>query len=82
MTGQQTAGTLSETQHIGGIGCGSAQSLQRAQDFSSFAPRRRSALLITEAELRLIASAAIIGDSSQPVKGNSTPAASGNPRVL
>ena len=31
--------------------------------------RSRSALLITEAELRLMASAAIIGDSSQPVNG-------------
>jgi hypothetical protein len=31
--------------------------------------RRRSALDITDTELRLIASAAIIGDSSQPVNG-------------
>ena len=31
--------------------------------------RSLSALVITEAELRLIASAAIIGDSSQPVSG-------------
>jgi len=44
--------------------------------------RRRSALPITEAELRLIASAAIIGDSSQPVSGYSTPAASGMPSPL
>ena len=34
-----------------------------------FMPRNRSALKITEAELKLIASAAIIGDSSQPVNG-------------
>ena len=34
-----------------------------------FAPRKRSALKMTEAELRLIAKAAIIGDSSQPVNG-------------
>ena len=41
-------------------------------------PRRsRSALKITEAELRLIASAAIRGDSSHPVNGYSTPAAIG-----
>ena len=46
------------------------------------APRRRSALPITDAELRLIASAAIIGDSSQPVNGYSTPAASGTPSAL
>jgi len=45
-------------------------------------PRSRSALLITEAELRLMASAAIIADSSQPVNGNNTPAASGTPRAL
>lgn len=35
----------------------------------SFARPSRSALVTTEAELRLIASAATIGDSSQPVKG-------------
>ncbi len=53
-----------------------------AQPCPSFAPRRRSALKITEAELRLIARAAISGDSSQPVTGNSTPAASGTPSAL
>lgn len=37
---------------------------------------------MTDAELRLIASAAIIGDSNQPVNGNSTPAASGTPSAL
>ena len=46
------------------------------------APRKRSALPITDAELKLIASAAIIGDSSQPVNGYSTPAASGTPIAL
>ena len=44
--------------------------------------RSRSALPTTDAELRLIASAAIIGESSQPVKGYSTPAATGTPRPL
>ncbi len=34
-----------------------------------FARRNRRALKITEAELRLMASAAIMGDSSQPVIG-------------
>src|SRR5690606_8530610 len=34
-----------------------------------FVPRKRSALKMTEAELRLIAKAAIIGDSNQPVNG-------------
>ena len=41
--------------------------------------RNRNALEITEAELKLIARAAIIGDNNQPVNGNSTPAASGTP---
>jgi len=36
--------------------------------------RNRSALPITDAELRLMANAAIIGDNSQPVKGYNTPA--------
>ena len=31
--------------------------------------RKRSAFVMTDAELKLIASAAIIGDSSQPVSG-------------
>ncbi len=44
--------------------------------------RSRKALLITETELRLIASAAIMGDSSQPVNGYSRPAASGMPSAL
>ena len=44
--------------------------------------RKRKALLITDTELRLMARAAIIGDSSHPVNGNSTPAASGTPSAL
>ena len=41
-------------------------------------PRRsRRALRITDAELRLIANAAIRGDRSHPVNGYSTPAAIG-----
>lgn len=43
---------------------------------------KRKALVMTDAELRLIANAAIIGDSSQPVSGNNTPAANGTPRAL
>lgn len=42
----------------------------------------RSAFAITDAELRLIASAAIIGDNNQPVTGYSSPAASGTPSAL
>jgi len=45
-------------------------------------PRSRSALVMTETELKLMASAAIIGESSHPVKGYSTPAANGTPSEL
>ena len=44
--------------------------------------RKRSALEITETELKLMATAANIGDSSQPVSGNNKPAASGTPNAL
>ena len=44
--------------------------------------RSRNALPITDTELKLIASAAISGDSSQPVNGYSTPAARGIPSAL
>lgn len=44
--------------------------------------RKRNALVITETELKLIASAAIIGESSIPVAEYSTPAASGIPSAL
>ena len=43
---------------------------------------RRMALLITDTELKLMAAAAIIGDSSRPKKGYSTPAAIGTPSTL
>ena len=43
---------------------------------------KRRALLTTDTELRLIASAAIIGLSSRPNTGYSTPAAIGTPRAL
>jgi hypothetical protein len=42
----------------------------------------RSALAMSETQLRLMAAAAIIGESVQPVKGARTPAASGMPRML
>ena len=44
--------------------------------------RRRNAFAITETELKLIAAAAIIGLSSNPNTGKSTPAASGTPNAL
>ncbi len=44
--------------------------------------RNRNALLTTDTELRLIASAAIIGDKVMPNHGYSTPAASGTPTAL
>ena len=40
------------------------------------------AFTITETELKLIARAAIIGESSIPKNGNNTPAAIGTPKVL
>ena len=44
--------------------------------------RSRNALLMTETDDRLIASAASMGDSSTPVTGYSTPAAIGMPSAL
>lgn len=44
--------------------------------------RRRSAVPITETELRLIAAAAIMGLRSSPKTGYSVPAATGTPRAL
>lgn len=41
-----------------------------------------SALVMTETELKLIAAAAIIGESSNPNSGYSTPAATGTPKAL
>ncbi len=46
------------------------------------APRNRRAFEITETEDKLIAAAAIIGDSKRPKAGYRTPAAIGTPRVL
>jgi hypothetical protein len=47
-----------------------------------FVTRSRNALPITDTELRLIAAAATMGDSSRPNIGYSTPAATGMPRAL
>lgn len=44
--------------------------------------RKRSALVMTDTDDRLIAAAAIIGDSRVPVNGYSTPAATGMPMAL
>lgn len=44
--------------------------------------RKRRAFMITETELRLMANAAIMGDSKWPVKGYKSPAANGIPRAL
>ena len=48
----------------------------------SFAARKRSALLMTDTDDRLIAKLAIAGDSSKLKTGNSTPAAIGTPSAL
>jgi len=42
----------------------------------------RKAFAITETELKLIAKAAIIGESKIPKKGKSNPAAMGTPKAL
>lgn len=47
-----------------------------------FTFRNRSALLITETELKVIATAAIIGLNSNPKAGYRTPAATGTPNAL
>lgn len=44
--------------------------------------RNRSALLITDTELKLIAAAAMMGESSNPKSGYKTPAAMGMPSTL
>lgn len=44
--------------------------------------RKRSEFVTTLNDDRLMASAAIMGDSNQPVNGYSTPAASGTPNAL
>ncbi len=49
---------------------------------SSLIPRRRNAFDTTDTDDRLIASAAIIGDSTMPNTGYSTPAAIGTPIAL
>ncbi len=48
----------------------------------SFARFSLKALLITDTELRLMAAAAIIGDSSRPNTGYKIPAAIGTPSAL
>jgi hypothetical protein len=54
--------------------------VRAARGVLGHALRRRSAFVITEAELTLIASATISGNGSQPAKGYSTPAPIGTPR--
>ena len=48
----------------------------------SFKRRNRNAFTITETELKLIAKAAIIGESKIPKYGYKTPAAIGTPKTL
>lgn len=48
----------------------------------SFAALSLSAFVITDAELKLMAAAAIIGFSSNPMNGYRTPAAKGTPSAL
>ena len=48
---------------------GKADEAEADGDWLVLVPRNRRALVMTDAELRLMASAAIMGDSSQPVTG-------------
>ncbi len=50
--------------------------------YRMFELRNLNAFTITETELKLIANAAIIGDSKIPKTGNNAPAAIGTPKVL
>ena len=74
-------GGQSSARRAGGI-----RSLGKWQDRSIIAqtesPRSRRAFAITDTELKLIARAAIIGDSNWPVKGYKAPAANGIPIAL
>ena len=56
--------------------------LRRTRRGQSASRRRRSALAITDTELNVIAALAIIGLSSRPKTGYSTPAAIGTPSTL
>ncbi len=54
----------------------------RAPSRYTLTRRSRSALPITDTELKDMAAAAIMGDSRMPKNGYSTPAAMGTPRLL
>ncbi len=60
----------------------SAALLARVEGRYSFAFLRRSAFVITDTELKLIAAAAMMGLSRMPNLGYSTPAAIGTPTEL
>ena len=71
-------------EHEGGQQQGAEPSGHRHQYTLAHSTARlsRSAFPITDTELTLIAAAAIIGDSSRPTNGYSTPAATGTPAAL
>ncbi|MBC7405082.1 MAG: hypothetical protein H7252_05305 [Cytophaga sp.] len=56
-----------------------AAEISSIQSFTRFS---RSALPVTDTELKLIAAAAIIGESSNPKNGYSRPVATGTPSAL
>jgi len=75
ITLQTDSQALEETGSLTVLGVSLGRAVHRDQ-FS------RSALPTTLSDDRLIAAAAIMGDSSQPVSGYSNPAAIGTPRAL
>ena len=62
--------------------CSTSNEGPRGSELQSFVRRSRSALLITETELKVMAALAIIGLSSNPTNGYNTPAAMGTPSTL
>ena len=73
---------LHRARHLSRTGCeGAARGRRRGLAYTR-ALLSRSALPTTETELKLIAAAAMMGLSSTPKKGYSTPAATGTPRLL
>lgn len=70
------------TMRIGAPNCNGSLEERPPVAHQSGALRSRNAFAITDTELRLMAALAIIGDSSTPKNGYSTPAATGMPSAL
>ena len=80
LTNQQPVSSHAGSLNLPPLGQGQARNKEPG-GYSSTC-RRRSALAITETELRLMAALAIIGLSKRPKTGYSKPAATGTPSTL